>query len=345
MEPLDLAVAGPLGEQVSRIDTSRRGSLSTLVQAAIAVDSTRVSPSPGYSMKPPINQQVTYAGHGYQQPPTNQYMRGQVPTDSTNTHPSSSSTATPRVSTIYSGSMEALRQPLSPSRYPYRSRTIPTSARSTWQTNDSRPQHPNLPPPEPEDRKRKRSLSGPTLHTGTFQSLPPIFAHSAPSSGQIEQSRSMMAQGEPSHALLPPATRPTSSHQVGRSAPSTWNTNTLAPFRLPAMNTQPITPSNQYQPIHSSIVQSSPQHMKISDLLMDKPGGSVEDRHVPIPIEGTPKSHSWPLPAGRAANGAMPISDLLMTSKDKVPQAGSSTTDDTPTHPFDSIHRPYNHNH
>jgi len=111
------------------------------------------------------------------------------------------------------------------------------------------------------------------------------------------------------------------------------------------MNTRPITPSNQYKPIHSSIVQSSPQHIKISDLLMDKPGAGVEDRHVPVPMEGTPKSHSWPLPAGRAANGAMPISDLLMTSKDNVPQAGSSTIEYTPTHPFDSIHRPYNHNH
>jgi hypothetical protein len=341
LEPLDLEMNGPLGDQVSRIDTSRRGSLSTLVQAAIAVDSTRVTPSPGYSMKPQINQQASYAGYGYQQHSANQYMRGPPPTHATVPHPSNSSATTSKVSTVYPGSMEALRQPPSPSRYVHRARTIPTSARPTWQMNESRPQHPNLPPPEPEDRKRKRSLSGPTLHSGTFQSLPPIFAYSAPSSGQVDQSRSMMNQGEPPQASLPSATRPTSSHQVGQSAPSSWNT--LAPFRLPAMGARPITPSNQVQPISSSIIKPSPQHIKISDLLVEKPGGSGEDRYEPIAMEGTPKSYSWPLPAARSSNGAMPISDLLMNNNDTRPQAGSSTSNDTTNHPSNLNHQPYNH--
>jgi len=268
-------------------------------------------------------------------------MRGPPPTDPNVTHPINSSVGASRVSTVYPGSMEALRQPPSPSRYAYRARTIPTSARPNWQMNESRPQHPNLPPPEPEDRKRKRSLSGPTLHSGTFQSLPPVFAYSAPSSGQVDQSRSMRSQGEPPQASLPPATRPTSSHQVGQSAPSAWNT--FAPFRLPPITAQPSTPSSQIQPISSSIPNPSPQHIKISDLLVDKPGGSGEDRYAPIAMEGTPKSYSWPLPAARAANGAMPISDLLMNTKDPRPQAGSSTINDTTNHPSNSIHNPYNH--
>lgn len=339
LEPLDLEMNGPLGDQVSRIDTSRRGSLSTLVQAAIAVDSTRVTPAPGYSMKPQINQQVPYAGYGYQQPTSGQYMRGPPPTAVT--HPSSSSTVPSKVSTVYPGSMEALRQPPSPSRYVHRARTIPTSARPTWQMNESRPQHPNLPPPEPEDRKRKRSLSGPTLHSGTFQSLPPVFAYSAPSSGQVDQSRSMMHQGEPPQASLPPATRPTSSHQVGQSVPSTWST--LAPFRLPAISVQPGTPLSQVQRISSSIINPSPQHIKISDLLVNKAGSSGEDRYAPIAMEGTPKSYSWPLPAARSVNGAMPISDLLMDSKDPRSQAGSSTINDTTNCPSNSNNHPYNH--
>lgn len=324
---------GPLGDQLSRIDTtSRRGSISTLVQAAIAADTTHITPTTGYSMNQPANNQVIYSGHGHHQLSANQYMRAPTQSDLSVTHSSHIPPAhnMPRVSTVYPGSLEALRQPPSPSRYVHRARTIPTSARPTWPTQETRVHHPNLPPPEPEDRKRKRSLSGPTLHTGTYQPIPPMFSYSAPSSGQVDQSRSMMSHGEPPSASLPgPATRPTSSHQVGQSRPSSWNT--LAPFRLPAMSSsRPSTPSVS-MPIASPIDNPSPQHIKISDLLEDRAGDNQEYRQVPAAMEGTPKSHSWPVPAARGVNVAMPISDLLMrTSEARRNQAEPSTHNETP---------------
>jgi hypothetical protein len=326
LEPLDLEMKGPIGDQINRIDTtSRRGSISTLVQAAMAADTTHITPSPQYTMP---QQQPQYASHGYQQPSANQYMRAPPSLDLSKPNPnhgnSSSSQMVPRVSTVYPGSMETLRQPPSPSRYVHRALTIPTSARPTWQMHDGRTQHPNLPPPEPEDRKRKRSLSGPTLHSGNHQSLPPIFAYSAPSSSQVDQSRSMLNHGDPPPASLPvPAPRPTSSHQVGQ--PIQPGRNTLAPFRLPAIaSSRPATPLNQVQSGTATMINPSPQHIKISDLLVDKPRASEVDRHVAVAMEGTPKSFSWPIPSARS-NGAMPISDLLMDDS-RQSHAGQSKT-------------------
>jgi hypothetical protein len=72
------------------------------------------------------------------------------------------------------------------------------------------------------------------------------------------------------------------------------------------------------------MINPSPQHIKISDLLVDKPRASEVDRHVAVAMEGTPKSFSWPIPSARS-NGAMPISDLLMDDS-RQSHAGQSKT-------------------
>ena len=319
-EPLELTVSGPLGDQISQLDgSSRRGSISTLVQAAMVADSTHHHPPP----------QVPYPNHAYQQHSPDRHMRAPPPSNLTLSHPSNQHhQSKPRVPIIYPGSMEALRQPPSPSRYVHRAHTIPTSARPTWANHDSTTHHPNLPPPEPEDRKRKRSLSGPTLHSSHYPLLPPIASSSAPSSGQVVQSRSLMNQMDPPMATLPgsasrPGSRPSSSHHPVQSTPSAWNT--LAPIRLdPSHSTRPSTPSSIVHPFTTSISNPSPQHMKISDLLVDgseAQGGSS----APLVHGNQQKSSSWPIPQAHSTKTAMPIRDLLDgISVSRQPMSGLS---------------------
>jgi hypothetical protein len=311
-EPLELTVSGPLGNQISQMDgSSRRGSISTLVQAAMVSDSTYVHPPP----------QVPYSNHGYQHHPPDRYMRAPPPPSLPLSRPGNQPhQSQPRVPIIYPGSMEALRQPPSPSRYVHRSRTIPTSARPTWSRNDSSSHHPNLPPPESEDRKRKRSLSGPTLHSSNYPSLPPIGSSSAPNSGQVIQSQFMLNQLEPPMASLPgsasrPVSRPTSSHQPSHSIPTAWNT--LAPIRRDAaIASRPNTPSSLVHPFPISISNPSPQHMKISDLLMDGGEGHGQGGSDPLLSSVQQKSSSWPMPQVPSVKAAMPIKDLLTTGSE-----------------------------
>jgi hypothetical protein len=286
----------------------------------MVADSSHIHPPP----------QVPFPNHGYQHHPPDRYIRApQLPAPPLS-HPGNPlHKSQPRVPISYPGSMEALRQPPSPSRYVHRSRTIPTSARPTWSRNDSSSHHPNLPPPESEDRKRKRSLSGPTLHSNSYPSLPPIGSSSAPNSGQVIQSQFMLNQLEPPMASLPgsasrPVSRPTSSHQPSPSIPTAWNT--LAPIRRDAVITsRPNTPSTLVHPFSTTVSNPSPQHMKISDLLMDGSQSQGQGGSDSLSTSVQQKSSSWPMPQVPSVKAAMPIKDLLTTgSESRMPITGPS---------------------
>jgi hypothetical protein len=326
-------------------NSARRGSLSTLVQAAMASDLTRTPPTPSYNNNPSLssagpvihstyshrtlpNQQTKVHLNQYQQPqPRSRYLDQNKDHDHTqNQTPNQQQQPSySKPMTVYPGSLQALSNPPSLPRHPYRSRTIPTSRSGSGHTNTSTsaPSAPNtstsgfgihnnnhLYPEDPSDRKRKRSLSGPTLHSSRMSNeLPPILpmSFSAPSSGMIPQSflfshtvpplplgpppmstsmsvlgagsQSRPSSSHQSQTMLP---RPTSSHlgqnenQNQALAPITaWNT--LAPFRpQTAPSSRPHTPSTIPFVVDTlpprPRIETSPQHMSIANLISPTEG-------------------------------------------------------------------------